>query len=72
VLTEGQRIVQQRNETLVTRRYCRLKKSGQGLTASGTGYSWHETGETGKLPDAVILGSPAISREEHVKDSASR
>jgi hypothetical protein len=40
---------------------------GQNLTASQRGYSWHETGETGKLPDVGILGSPAISREEHVR-----
>jgi hypothetical protein len=29
---------------------------GQNLTASRRGYSWHETGETGKLPEEEILG----------------
>jgi hypothetical protein len=45
---------------------------GQKVTASQRGYSWHKTGETGKLPEEGILGSAAISREEHVSDSASR
>jgi hypothetical protein len=30
---------------------------GQKLTASQRGDSWHKTGETGKLPDVVILGN---------------
>jgi hypothetical protein len=29
---------------------------GQKVTASERGYSWHKTGETGKLPEVVILG----------------
>jgi hypothetical protein len=39
---------------------------GQNPTASQRGYSWHETGETGKLPEEGILGKGAKTREEHV------
>jgi hypothetical protein len=74
VLAGGQRIAEQRNETQVTRRYCRQEDGRSGsdrlpkrrfLAVSRMRPTL--LGETGKLPDRVILGSPAISRELHVR-----